>query len=256
MGSSKKTKGIFSFYCIVLIIIPMVKILPSTFKLLNEALPVVDNRRPSIALVRHFSIPFTVLADMVVGIASLVFLGIRGELTEKRFWDISHEHFFVYPFQQLIYFLFASLGTLWKGNYFEGYRLGQWAVMNLSYETYRGPPQIFSHVIESYDCPQYFSNITLTDGDHRTLQDLVRHTDRFWSHVAKIDEDHPLKNAAHVYEVFYSERPLSIHQLDDIFHAKLEDVDCAAREALTEAKLALEAFFSLRRIIQVRLTKY
>ena len=51
----------------------MVKILPSTFKLLDQALPVIDDRRTSVALVRHFTIPLTIVADMVTGIAHLIF---------------------------------------------------------------------------------------------------------------------------------------------------------------------------------------
>jgi hypothetical protein len=137
----------------------MVKILPSTFKMVDQSLPVVDDRRISVALIRHFSVPVTIVADLIVGIAHLIFLGVRQELTQQIFWDISHEHFFVYPFQQLIYLLFSSIGAIKSQSYFDGYCMGQWAVMNLSNETYQGPPQIFSHMIASYDHPQYFEGI-------------------------------------------------------------------------------------------------
>lgn len=236
----------------------MVKILPSTFKLLDQALPVIDDRRTSVALVRHFTIPLTIVADMVTGIAHLIFLGVRQELTEKKFWNISHEHFFVYPFQQFVYFLFASLGVLWSGDYFDGYRLGQWAVMNVSNETYRGPPQIFSHVIESYEHPQFFPNITLSDHDRHNLHELVRHANLFKSHVAKIEGEHAIKNADSIYKVFYAERPLSLHQLDQIYQAKLEterEAGCAVKDALREAKFALEAFFALPRVVQSHLMR-
>lgn len=236
----------------------MIKILPSTFKLLDQALPVIDDRRMRVAVVRHFTIPLTILADMITGVAHIVFLGARLELTEKKFWNISHEHFFVYPFQQFVYFLFASLGTLWSGNYFDGYRLGQWAVMNLSNEAYRGPPQIFSHVIESYERPQFFPDITLTDHDRHNLHELVKHTNLFNAYVAKIDGEHPIKSTDPIYKVFYAERPLSLHRLDEIYHEKLEqgsEGGCAVRDALGEAKLALEAFFALPLFVQVHLLK-
>lgn len=236
----------------------MIKILPSTFKLLDQALPVIDDRRTRVAVVRHFTIPLTILADMITGVAHLVFLGARLELTEKKFWNISHEHFFVYPFQQFVYFLFASLGTLWSGNYFDGYRLGQWAVMNLSNEAYRGPPQIFSHVIESCERPQFFPDITLTDHDRHNLHELVKHTNLFNAYVAKINGEHPIKSTDPIYKVFYAERPLSLHRLDEIYHEKLEqgsEEGCAVRDALGEAKLALEAFFALPRVVQVHLLK-
>lgn len=58
----------------------------------------------------------------------------------------------------------------------------------------------------------------------------------------------------YIYEVFYSEKPLSIHKLDEIYHEKLPSADCGVKEALAEAKFALEAFFALPRLVQVRLT--
>lgn len=177
----------------------MIKILPSTFKWLDQALPVIDDRRTSVAVVRHFTVPLTIIADMIVGIAQLIFLGIRQELTQKKFWDISHEHFFVYPFQQLIYFLFASIGTLWRQNYYDGYCMGQWAVMNFSNEAYRGPPQIFAHVIASYEHPQYFSDITLSDHDRQNLSELVRHANLFRSHFSKLGGKHDLKDVTYIY---------------------------------------------------------
>lgn len=235
----------------------MFEVLPSTFKRLDQAFPVIDDRRTSVALVGHFSIPLTILADMVTGIAHLVFLGVRLELTEKKFWNISHEHFFVYPFQQFVYFLFASLETLWSGSYFNGYRLGQWAVINLSNETYRGPPQIFSHVIESYERPQFFPDITLSEHDRQKLQELVEHTNLFKSHVDEIEGEHEIKNITYIYQVFYSERPLSLHRLDEIYEKKrLANASCGVRNALSEAKLALEAFFALPRVVQVRLVPH
>lgn len=233
----------------------MVKILPSTFKILDQNLSVIDNRRNSVAVIRHISIPFTIVADMVVGVAHLVFLGLNQELTKGRFWDISHEHFFVYPFQQLIYFLFSSYGALQGQGYYEGYRLGQWGVMNISNEVYHGPPQIFAHLIASYAHPQYFPNITLSDHDRRNLHQLVSHVTRFQHYKSKMEQDNSIKQATHIYQVFYDEKPLSLHKLDELYLQKVDGASCDERDAYAEAKGALEAFFALPRLVQVRLTQ-
>ena len=130
--------------------------------------------------------------------------------------------------------------------------------MNVCNEVYRGPPQIFSHVIESYERPQFFPDITLTDDDRHHLHELVNHTNLFNSHIAKIEGEHPIKSADPIYKVFYDERPLSIHGLDEIYDRKLvheREAGCAVRDALGEAKLVLEAFFALPRVVQVHLLK-
>ena len=85
----------------------MTKVLPSTFHYFDKHYSVIDDRRIFTALLRHASIPVTMVADMVIGIAYLIFLGIKRELNEELFWEISHQQLFEYPFQQFIYFLFS-----------------------------------------------------------------------------------------------------------------------------------------------------
>ncbi len=183
----------------------MVKVLPSTFKILDSYLPVIDDRRYKVYAIRHFSIPFTSVIDVIVGIAHIIFLSVKRELTQKDFWEISHEHFFVYPFQQFIYLLFSTIGTLMSGSYFDGYCLGQWGVMNASNETYRGPPQIFATIIASYERPQFFPGITLTDHDRFNLQNLFKNVFHFKALQEKLKPDHEsyITEAKPIYKVFY-----------------------------------------------------
>ncbi len=239
----------------------MTKAYPSTFQLLDRQFPIKDDQRYSVYAIRHFSVPFTILADIIIGVAHLIFLSVRQELTQKDFWEISHEYFFVYPFQQLAYFLFSSFGTLMTGNYFEGYREGQSGVMNASNEIYQGPPRIFNHIIGSFARPQYFPGIALTDRDRFNLKNLVIHTSKFQALQQKLRKgsyDNDITKAEFIYQVFYEKPPLSIYTLKEKYDKKCEKIPTGTceehlgweREALTAAKDALEAFFALPSIVR------
>lgn len=240
----------------------MTKVLPSTFQMLDRQLSVIDDRRYTVYAIRHFSVPFTIVADIIIGVAHLIFLSVKQELTQKDFWEISHEHFFVYPFQQITYVIFSTVGTLMIGNYFEGYREGQKGVMSASYEVYQGSPQIFAHIIASYDRPQYFPGITLTDLDRFNLDNLVKNVPEFRALQKKLKTNHEsyITEAQFVYQVFYDDKPLSIHKLGEYYLNKLVEIPDGCEEqlqwkkdALLEAKSALEAFFALPTVVKNRL---
>lgn len=256
MDREKKTKGFFSFYQKDFIFLPMTKVLPSTFHFLDKHYSVLDDRRTSIAVLRHATVPLTILADMIVGVAHLIFLGVRSELNENLFWEVTHQQLFEYPLQQLIYFIFSSIGTLMEKDYAKGYELGQWAVLNLSFEAYRGRPVIFEHMSTTYAGLQYFPNIVLNNEDRRNLEAFREHTIRFRDYQEQITGESPIKSKEPLYLLFYEERPHSIQDLERIYLDKVGQMRlCNEREALQEAKRALESFFALPLVLRVHLLR-
>ena len=244
-------------------IFPMVKVLPSTFKRLDHFLPIIDDRRYKVYAIRHFSVPFTIVADVITGVAHLTFLSVKKELTEKDFWEMSHEYFFVYPFQQLIYLLFSTIGTLRTRNYFEGYCYGQWGVIDGSNKAYYGLERIFARVIVHDEFPQYFPGITLKSADYFNLKNLVSRALEFRELQERLKKENRascITEAEPIYRVFYDAPPLCLSRLEEIYFSKLQEIPegCQERlgwekEALAKAKEALEAFFALPTVVKNRL---
>lgn len=223
-------------------ILAMTNVLPSTFRYLDKHYPVLDDRRNSTAILRHLSVPFTIIADMVVGIAHLVFLGIKGDLSEKFFWEMVHQQFFEYPFQQVVYFFFSTIGTVMFQDYAKGYELGQYAVLNFSFEVYGGRPHIFEHIISHYEAPQYFSNFALNREDQENLQQFIEHTIHF-----RLSRDNKeIVCDGPFYRLFYERFPYSVDDLEDRYLKKILKMgSCDEKKALNHAKTALEAFYRL-----------
>lgn len=256
MDHEKKTKAFFSFYQKDFIFLVMTKVLPSTFHFLDKHYSVLDDRWASIAVFRHATVPLTILADIVVGVVRLIFLAIRGELNENLFWEVTHQELFEYPFQQLVYFIFSSIGAVVEQDYAKGYELGQWAVLNLSFEAYRGRPVIFEHMSTSYTGPQYFLNIVLNNEDRRNLEAFRKHAIRFRDYQRQITGESPIKNKEPLYRLFYEKPPYSIHDLEQIYLDKVGQVRlCNEKEALQEAKGVLESFFALPLVLRAHLLR-
>lgn len=234
----------------------MTKILPSTFQYFDKHYSVIDDRRMAVAIMRHASIPFTILADMIVGIANLIFLGIKKELSEELFWEVTHQQLFEYPYQQLIYLIFASIGTVMHKDNAKGYELGQWAVMNLSFEAYGGRPVIFEHMISHYESPQYFPNIALNGDDRRNLDQFVEVFCRFRHYQKQLDKDSPIKKEGPLYQYFYDKPPSHIRDLESIYLRKVDELEgCYEKKALNEAKKALETFFAFPLVLRIHLLR-
>lgn len=242
MDREKKTEGFFSFYRKDFILLPMTKVLPSTFQYFDAHYSVIDDRHHSIALLRFCSVPCTILADIIVGIAHLIFLGLKRELNEDLFWEVAHQQLFEYPFQQLIYLLFSSLGTAIYQDYGRGYEIGQWGVQNFSHEAYRGRPVIFKHVISTYEGPQYFPGVTLNEQDRRNIDRLVEYTIRFQYDQKQLENESPLASAS----------PL-VSLLKTINEETLSG--CHEKEAIQKAKEARDAFLSLPLALRVFLLR-
>lgn len=231
----------------------MTKVLPSTFHYFDKHYSVIDDRRIFTALLRHASIPVTMVADMVIGIAYLIFLGIKRELNEELFWEISHQQLFEYPFQQFIYFLFSTVATAKYRDYAVGYASGQWGVVKFSSEIYRGKPVVFEHVISQYDSSRSFLNVPLNDEACKNLHQFVEHIIRFNHLRSQINGESCIKKDQPLYRLFYDEKPYGVQDLETIYLRKVNELRCYEKEAFKEAKDVLKTFFDLPRILRLRL---
>ena len=117
-------------------------------------------------------VPFTIVADMIVGIARIVLSGVKGELDEELFWKISEQHFFIFPFQQIVFLFSSIIGTVYHRNYVEGYIEGQQCVKNFSYEAYKGSSVIFNRDFCNNEAQLFepFPGHTLSEEDRAFLR--------------------------------------------------------------------------------------
>jgi len=123
--------------------------------------------------------PFSIVADIVVGVAHIVLKGVKGELDQEKFWKICDQHFFIYPFQQMVFFVFSIIGSIYYRNYVDGYLVGQQCVIEFSSETYDGPPEIFNKVYYHIREFEPFPGLHLNDQDRIKLNAFKEEAARF-----------------------------------------------------------------------------
>lgn len=196
----------------------------------------------------HAAIPVTIIADMVAGVAYLIFLGFKQQLTEEVFWEITHKQLFEYPYQQIVYVLFASIKALVAIHYHQAYDTAQWGVLNLSYLTYGGSSRIFGNVYAQCEIVQLFQNITLNAEDSQNLNNFIHHITLLKNSQSSLKDIRPL------YRIFYEKKPGSIGDLEDKYTEKSKLYpSCADKDALEDAKRSLEAYFALPLVLRGRL---
>jgi len=191
--------------------------------------------------------PFTILADMVTGFSHLFFLGVKNELSEEKFWDISHDYFFVYPFQQGLFVLTSLLGTALEGSYLRGYTIGQRCILDISNTIYQGPPKIFNHF--SYESVRHFE-----------LERLIENVAIFNYYRGELKEkQHALGEVEWLYQVFYAQPPIKIDDIDQLVDEKTAEFKTSdhrdsINQLIDAAQNGMKAFYSLPFALRRKLT--
>lgn len=219
--------------------------------------------------------PLTILADMVMGVAHIVIGLVTGELDEDKFWKICDQHFFVFPFQQLIFFVFSIIGTLYHRNYVDGYLVGQQCVIEFSRETYDGHAEIFEKIYYRMGHFEPFPGLTMSDEDRLRLDMFKDDGARFlllYEKKASLPDSSDetigpildrVKSAESAYLIFMDEPPHSMYQVTETFKAMKRTIKESEAITLTEkgpvldylhaAHDALSAFFQVPNKYRTRL---
>ncbi|MGE0198772.1 MAG: hypothetical protein AB7N99_01820 [Simkaniaceae bacterium] len=219
--------------------------------------------------------PFCIVADIVVGVAHIVLSGVKGELDEELFWKISDRHFFVYPFQQITFFFFSIIGSIYYLNYVDGYLVGQQCVMEFSNEAYQGPPEIFNRIYYRIGQFEPFPGLHLNDHDRNKLRTFKEDAARFayqFSKKSQIPDSEDsrvgpllkrIKNAESVFQIFLQESPQSMYLVTEQFKAMKREIkesqalEFSQKEQiltyLHSAHDAMSSFFQIPYIYRTRL---
>lgn len=180
-------------------------------------------------------IPFTIVADMIVGIARIVLSGVKGELDEDLFWKISEQHFFIYPFQQIVFLFSSIIGTVSHGNYVDGYIEGQRCVSNFSYEAYKGSPVIFNRDFCVHSQPfEPFPGHTLSEDERACLKGFKEEAAKLSVAMEKA-EDLPecaglkpildrMRSAKVAYQMFIDQPPVHMRQVTPRFEEMKKEI--------------------------------
>jgi hypothetical protein len=219
--------------------------------------------------------PISIVADMIIGVAHIVFEGVKGELDQEKFWKICDQNFFIYPFQQVIFFVFSIIGSISYYNYVDGYLVGQQCVIEFSNETYQGPSEIFNRVYYHIREFQPFPGLHLSNQDRIKLNTFKEEAARFsylFSQKEKIPDSEDLelgpillrmKEAEAVYRIFTESPPSSMREVTEEFNSMKKIIKGSDAIGLKEKTAVLDylhcahdtvcSFFQIPYIYRMRL---